>query len=142
MQIEKNVRRKQKIKQNKNFKNIQIELSSVRDNINPDRSKNLRAAHAEEALISCLLNKPSLANEVLGRILPENFCTEFNKRIYKSIYERIKDNASISIADLSAEFSVIEISRIAKILSSYIESSNEQETINEYIDVILYEKKR
>ena len=35
-----------------------------------------------------------------------------------------------------------EISRIAKILSSYIESSNEQETINEYIDVILYEKNK
>ena len=35
-----------------------------------------------------------------------------------------------------------EIGRIAKMLSSYVESENSDKTLQEYIDVILYEKNK
>lgn len=140
-QIEKH-RKNNRNDMKKEFKYIASEISPLRDDINPERGRNLRAAYAEEALIAHLINNQSTADNIVSRMKSENFSTEFNRRVYDVIINKLNNNMNVSLTDLSKDFSIKEIGRIAKILSSYIEHEDNDRSVDEYIKVILYEKNK
>ena len=141
-QIEKLVRNNRKKDVKKEFKYIQTELSSLKDDINPQKRDNLRAAHAEEAIISYLINNPQKVNNISSKLKPDDFLTDFNRRVYNIIIDKVKNNMNLNLTSLSSDFSIKEMGRIAKMLSSYIECENDDIVVDEYIKVILDEKER
>ena len=136
-QIEKLVRNNKKKDAKKEFKYIQTELSSLKDDINPQKRDNLRAAHAEEAIIAYLINNPQRLNNISSRLKPDDFLTDFNRRVYNIIIDKVKNNMNLNLTSLSNDFSIKEMGRIAKMLSSYIECENNDMVVDEYIRVIL-----
>ena len=141
-QIEKLVKNNRKKDVKKEFKYIQTELSSLKDDINPQKRDNLRAAHAEEAVISYLINNPQKVNNISSRLRPDDFLTDFNRRVYNIIIDKVKNNMNLNLTSLSNDFSIKEMGRIAKMLSSYIECENNDIVVDEYIKVILDEKEK
>ncbi len=141
-QIQKQLKKNRGTSEKKKFRTMQTNIASLKDEINPQKKDNLRAAYAEEALIAYLINNQSEAHYVFSKVSTEDFLTEFNRHIYGILINRLNHNKNISLTDLSEDFSMQEIGRIAKMLSSYVESENSDKTLQEYIDVILYEKNK
>lgn len=139
MQIEKLLKKNNRMRMQKEFKDIRQNTVSRMDRINPEKYDNLRAANAEEALIAHLINNPENIEYAYSKLESDKFSTEFNKKIYKQIIDRNSNGRGVSLTDLSQDFSVEEISRIAKMLSAYIRPEECKKVIDEYIDVIVYE---
>ena len=87
-----------------------------RDEINPQRGANMRAANAEEAIIALLIKNPNylLRDE---RLKPELFITDFNRRLFGLISDRIQKGFGCDITHLSGELSGEETGRLAAILA-------------------------
>ena len=138
-QIEKNSKKKRREKEKKEFRAFQQQTAGIRDTVNPEKSQHLRAAKAEEALIIYLLQHPDAAEAVFAALPPEKFVTSFNRRVYTVILGKIKDGKACGLTDLSADFSVEEISAIAKMLAEYHQVNMTAEDAKEYRNVILQE---
>ena len=126
-------------REQKEFRAFQQESSGIKDSINPEKSSNLRAANAEEALIAFIFNNPDAAKRILERMPPEKFLTAFNRRVYRVILGKIIDGKAFSLTDISEDFSVEEISAVARILARYHSVTVTIEDADEYIQVILQE---
>ena len=142
MQIERLLKRNNKARMQKEFRDIRQSTVSRMDKVNPEKCDNLRAANAEEALIAHLMNNPESINFVRSKLKPEEFSTGFNRKIYEQIIERNNEGRGVCLTDLSQVFSIDEVSRIAKMLSSYIRPEDSMRVVNEYIDVIIYESNK
>ena len=58
---------------------------SNEDKNNPERSKNLRAAKAEEALIASFMRNPDFYNKLKEKISPDIYVTDFNRRVFECL---------------------------------------------------------
>ena len=63
-----------------------------KDEVNPERAKNLKAAKAEETLIALLLHNPDFYKKIKDKIFAEDFVTELNRRIFGSICKKIENS--------------------------------------------------
>lgn len=84
--------RKKKIREfNKDqTKEAHASLRQYTNKINPDAAKNLRAAYAEETLLGLLMIYPEYREGVIRGeydLLPDDFFTEFGKRVFSAIIE-------------------------------------------------------
>lgn len=140
MQVEKNAKKRRREKDRREFRAFQQQTAGVRDKVNPDKSRHLRAANAEEALIVYLLQHPDAAAALEQSLPPQNFVTAFNRRLYTVILGKIKDGKACGLTDLAADFSVEEISAVAKMLADYHQVNMTAQDAKEYRNVILQEK--
>ncbi|WP_312693385.1 DNA primase [Caproiciproducens sp.] len=142
-QVEKNRSKLKKNQQQKEFKAFQQQSAGVRDSINPEKVQHLRAASAEEALIAYIVQYPENAIAIERHLPSEKFATTFNRRVYRTIMDRIRNAKAVSLTDIAEEFSVEEISSIAKIFAKFHGVSVTTRDAEEYISVIQqeYEKK-
>lgn len=143
IQIEKYLKQKKRKERKKEFKNVEKFTSAVNDKINVDKRDNLRAAVAEESLISCIINNPDIAKDVLSKISANNIITGFNKRIFKVIEELATNGKSFDISNFSLySFSFEEIGRITKIICAYNPQMGTKEAIEEYVKIIKEENEK
>lgn len=140
MQVEKNAKKRRREKDRREFRAFQQQTAGVRDKVNPEKSRHLRAANAEEALIVYLLQHPDSAAALEQSLPPENFVTGFNRRLYTVILGKIKDGKACGLTDLAADFSVDEISAVAKMLADYHQVNVTAQDAKEYRNVILQEQ--
>ena len=136
-QVKKNRAKYYKSSQKKEFKKIQEDLTAEKDFINPQKKQNLRAAIAEETLIAYIMNNPENSGHIFLKLPYDKFITDFNKRVYECLLNRIKNNRGVTLTDLTQDFKNDEISRISKFLASYNTDTLERSSINEYINIIL-----
>ena len=132
-------RKNRKKQMKKQFQTIQQQAAGLRDRVNPEKAENLRAARAEEALIAHLLKFPESAEKIVPVLPPEKFITAFNRRVYAIIVGRITSGNAVGLADLSEEFTMDEISSIARILAAQDGIMLTQADINKYISIISQE---
>lgn len=138
-QAEKKRKRDDAARQKKEFREFQVELSAVKDDINPEKHLHLRAANAEEALIAYVFSNMDDARRIFEQLPPEKFCTSFNRRVYQVIMGKMNDGKALSLTDISDGFSVGEIGAIARILAKYNDVPCGREDADEYIRVLMEE---
>lgn len=141
-QVEAQCKKNRKTGLQKKFKVIQQEAAGLKDDVNPEKKTHLRAATAEEALIAGLIKNPENTRDVVRILPPEKFITEFNRRVYTVIVGRITDGKSVSLTDLSDQFTLEEISSLARILARYDGLSASPEDRMEYGRIIQEERDR
>lgn len=135
--IEKNLKKKKKSSRKKEFRNIEKITSALNDKINPDKRYNLRAATAEEALISYIINNPDMANNIFSEISSGNIITGFNKKIFETLKDLNEKGKIFDVANISAYgFSFEEIGRITRMICSYNSSMGTVDAVKEYIGII------
>ena len=127
--------------QKKEFNQIQRQ-GDILDNLNPERRKYHAGAKAEEMLIAILLSNPEHLKMVDEKLDAEDFVTDFNKRIFKAVADRLREGKSAEISFLYGELTDEEISAIAKIQTISHTLNNSADECADCIKVILNEKNK
>ena len=117
-------------------------MNAKNDRLNSEKRFNLRAANAEEALISLMILNPDAAVYVADKVRPELFVTAFDRRIYEILMKRVKSGLDISMTSVSGEFSAEEMSRIAGMLAAHPRENDAVAAAGEYISVLEEESGR
>lgn len=110
--------------------------------VNTQRTKALRAAKAEEILIASFMSDPELYRKLESKLTPELFVTDFNRRVFSAISERIKDGRPVGLSFFASEFTPEEISVIARIETVSTDISNSVRECEDCINVLKKEKNR
>ena len=142
VQVAKEKRREKRLNEKKQFFQVQQNLSARNNKLNIEKSDNLRAAFAEEAIIAYVINNPESSANVFSKLASDDFCTSFNRRIYSTLKQRAEEGKAIGITDLTQDFTSEEISAIAAMLAKESERLSSHEAALEYINVILFEKEK
>lgn len=110
--------------------------------VNTQRTKALRAAKAEEILIASFMSDPELYRKLESKLTPELFVTDFNRRVFSAVSERIKDGRPVGLSFFASEFTPEEISVIARIETVSTDISNSVRECEDCINVLKKEKNR
>lgn len=140
-QITRGLRRKERTHRKAEFNRLQKELSARDDRLNPQHAAHLRAAAAEENLIAYLVNHPDRLTYIHERLKPEDFTTDFNRKLYLYFSERILNNHD-PLTSYTADFTPDEVSKIVRIVNASPELPRTAQALDEYIEVILEEKQK
>ncbi len=107
-----------------------------RDDVNPEAAKFPKQAKAEQGIIAFLFNHPDKLSDISSRLSPDDFVTDFNKRVFSILSHKIKSGADYSISSFNAEFSPDQMGKISEILATNRNMELEFETIVDYISVL------
>ncbi|MEG1820067.1 MAG: DNA primase [Oscillospiraceae bacterium] len=133
LQISQIERKERKKSQRVDFGQLKNQIVQTKDSVNPERPGNIKAAKAEEILISSLMANPDFLKKIEEKVTLDDFVTEFNRRVFEKISQRISNGLPIDAMFLSNDFSPQEMSRIVKL---GIQSQNISNTIAECDDCI------
>lgn len=111
-------------------------MSGIGDRVNPERAKNMRVANAEEGIIAYLFHNPDGTDYVKQRLLPEKFCTAFNRKVYTFILGKNNYGAPLNLTDFSADFTPDEVSAISRILAGRDAARETRADAAEFINII------
>ena len=125
--------------QKREFSQI-VSPTNYRNDINPEKYGNERAAKAEERLLSVLFKHPDLIDVVKDNLPSDNMITSLNKRIFMAIMEQLSMSQSFDISLLGSEFTDAEIGYITMLINSGFSSDKPKTVLNDCIKVILEEK--
>lgn len=117
-----------------------IRSAPQRDTINPDSMKYPVEERAERGIIAYLFHSPDKLGYVEKKLLPEDFPTEFNRKLYIFIGERIKSGAELDIMSIGGEFTAEEMGRITGICKQGDMLPYSIPRLDEYIAVLLKHK--
>lgn len=110
---EREARNKKYRTEKRRISQMTTDISAFNDKVNPEKRKFLRAASAEEALVSALISAPELCEETQRIISPEEFVTAFNMRLYSKTIEAIQKYGIFDLGMIGDEFSPEEMGRIS-----------------------------
>lgn len=110
------------------------------DRINTDAKKNVRAAKAEENLLTLLLRNPDFWEKIKEKVSAEDFQTAFNKRVFTSLISKIESGAAIDVTAFGEEFSLEEAGRISLLFNKGDMVSNTEKECLDCIKVLKEEQ--
>ncbi|MCQ2436112.1 MAG: DNA primase [Clostridia bacterium] len=107
------------------------------DRVNRERSSNVKAARAEEAVLGIILTYPEMAVKVKNgdiALTVDDFVTEFNRRVFAAV---ISDDGGTDLGMLSQIFNVDEISRIQSMMEGRADlNRNDEKTLIDNINAL------
>ncbi len=119
-----------------------IRGSVRRDSINPDSMRFPREERAERGIIAYMLHSPDLLPMVEKKLSPEDFPTEFNRRLFGFISEHIKHGDNVDITFIGSEFSAEETGRATGMCRNEDMLPYSKGQLQEYIDILEDHKAR
>ena len=108
-----------------------------RDEINPEANLHPREAQAESGIIYYLLNNPDSCKEICSRISSEQFVTDFNRRVFESVINKIQNLEDCTISSFNSEFSPQEVGKITGIIDKFDNLAVDSEVVGDYINVLV-----
>ncbi len=115
------------------FEKLCRSTAGASDKINPERAGHLRAAVAEETLISLLVRNPDFYARLSDKVSEEDFITRFNARAFAAIWERLKNGTDAGLAAIAPGFTQEELGGISRIVNV---GENRSNTVAECLDCI------
>ena len=112
---------------------------SFGDKNNPERQANLRAARAEETLISSLMRNPDFYNKIKDDLSPGDFVTAFNKRVYECLADKLESGLDPELSLFAKDFSPEEMDSVTRMFHI---SKNLNNTVKECEDCIAVLKEK
>ncbi len=142
--VDKKTKKQSRERQKDESRKIMLESAGFGDRINPDYAKNVRAASAEESIISIILTYPELLKKIKDgtyKLSAEDFFTKFGKRIFEKALELYEESSSFDYGMLGSEFTADEMGRItAIVLKRNNLSQNGEKELVDCINVLKNEK--
>ncbi len=139
-EIRRSYRRKLEAQKKSRFNEIVRETVTPKDAVNPERSKHVRAARAEEVLLASLMLNPDFYVKIKDELSESLFITDFNRRVFKALAERLESGRSIELSMFAAEFTPEEMGRLAQFNAMGGTVSNTVAECNDCIKVLKEEK--
>ena len=143
-EVNRRLRNQERLRKKQQEKEENNKLRGVGDKINPQRMTHLKAARAEEDIISVLLAFPDRAEKIAAAVSPEDFVTDFNRRVFMALLEQIQTNPTEPEPGLllSQYFQPDEMGRIIGFISSCEAINADEKEILRAVTVLKEEKKR
>ncbi len=117
-------KKQEKYNGNENFHNQAENRFRARDEINPQAREHLKENESEELVLAALMRHPKEYFSVTSRLLPEDFMTDFHRKIYQVLC-RILPGCTWFIPSLTGDcFSAEEMCRITRIFVYYRDKIN------------------
>lgn len=117
--------------------------SGVGDKVNPQKSKYLKAAKAEEMLLSSLMRNPDYWNKLKDSVSSDDFVTDFNRRVFIKLTERLDSGLAADISSVAdQDFSLDEINSLKAIEMQSDKLRHSLKECKDCIEVIKSEKKK
>lgn len=138
-QIAKYVRGRFRKENKEELNRIQKQLSGRDDRLNVRKADKLRGVKAEEALIAYLMLNPDMVRSVYAKLPPEKMLSDFNRRVYESIAQRVLSGRSVTMVDLSGDFNPEENAEIAAMMAKNNVGTHSADLCREYVDIIIQE---
>ncbi len=105
------------------------------DKINPQSSKLPREEKAERGVLCFLFHNPDKL-QYIEKKLTGGFATDFNRRVFDFIKNRISQNSALEITSFNEEFDNAEMGRITGILNDFAVFSHDVQALDDYIDIL------
>ena len=144
--VDRKIKKQTRERQKDESRKIMLNTAGFGDRINPDYAKNVRAASAEESIISIILTYPELLKKVQDGtydLRAEDFFTQFGKKIFEKAMELYEESTSFDYGMLGSEFTADEMGRItAIVLKRNNLSQNGEKELIDCIDVLKKEKNK
>ena len=141
-EIKRSAKRKASTAKKEQFDEIMRRTAFPKDEINPDKQKHPRAAKAEEALLKLIMHNPDFYPKLCDKIDEGLFITDFNRRVYRVLSERLNDGRSIDLTAFTTDLSSEEMGRITMFSASGDTVSNTLAECDDCIKVLKEEKSR
>lgn len=141
-EIRRQYSRRKAAEKKQQFEKITQEATMPKDEINPQRRDNVRAARAEDILLASLFNNPEFYIKLKDKLSDDLFITDFNRRVFTVLAHRIETDSSIALSVISSEFTPEENGRIAKFMAMKREISNTVAECEDCIRVLIQEKQK
>lgn len=90
-------------------------MKSNEDKNNPERTKNLGAAKAEETLIASFMRNPDFYKKLKEKISPDDFVTAFNRRVFECLIKGLESGVELGLSLFSADFTPEEMDSVTRI---------------------------
>ena len=122
---------------NRNRRDEMRNLISPRntDKINPQSAKLPREEKAERGVL-CFLFHNQDKLQYIEKKLTGGFATDFNRRVFDFIKNRISQNSALEITSFNEEFDNAEMGRITGILNDFAAFSHDVQALDDYIDIL------
>ncbi len=134
LQINALVRKRRKTDRKAEIRAIPKITSGIADKVNPQKSKHLKAARAEEMLISSLMRNPDFWPKIKNEISPDDFVTDFNRRVFVKAAQRLDSGQSADFGSISdQDFSLDEINSLKAI---EMQSDKLRHSVKECLDCV------
>lgn len=139
-QLQKAARARRRTQEKTVMRTMQQMDHSPNNAANPERAKHLRAAKAEEILIATLMQSPDFLPKLEERVSPDDFVTDFNRRVFTALCGLIHEGCAPELPLLSARFTPEEMGAISGILAQGATISNTVAECGDCIKVLSEEK--
>ena len=104
---------------------------------NPDSYRHPKEYKAEVGIISYLANNPDDAEYISSQVAPEQFVTDFNKKVYGIMLEKIKNSAFSDILSLQSEFTADEMGKITEIAINSKDVNINRTAVDDFIKILI-----
>ncbi len=141
-EIKRAYKRRMRSQSKEQFSEIVRDTVMPKDAVNPERSKHLRAAKAEETLIATIMQNPDFYRKIKEKVSDDLFITDFNRRVWSAVSQRLDSGRGIDLSLLSSEFNPDEMGRIARFASMRDQLSNTVAECDDCIKVLEKEKNK
>lgn len=101
-----------------------------------------KAVAAEEAIIAILIRNPELYKLFNQKIKAQDFVTDFNKRVFCTICDKIRDGAFSGITSLYDDFTQEEVAVVSGVIAKNSQLIANEEEIENLIKTLISEKDR
>lgn len=134
LQINALVRKRRRTDRKAEIRAVPKITSGIADKVNPQKSKHLKAARAEEMLISSLMRNPDFWPKIKNEISPDDFVTDFNRRVFVKAAQRLDSGQSADFGSISdQDFSLDEINSLKAI---EMQSDKLRHSVKECLDCV------
>ena len=117
-QVTQEIRRRKRGEMKMAFRAVQA-APRARDPVNPEAGTHRKEARAEEYILYYLIRNPDMLESVMQQIRPEEFVTEFHRRVYERLIENYMRGYEFSISFFDDDFTPEETGRIVGIRAKY-----------------------
>lgn len=129
------IRKRQNQSKNKEWTEIRTFQKQMRTN--PDSYRKPKEYKAEIGIIAYLAANPDEADQISSRVAPEQFATDFNKKVYSVMLEKIKNSAFSDILSLQSEFSADEMGKITEIEVNSKDVNINKTALDDFINILV-----
>lgn len=131
-QVDQELRKRRAGQKKQNWRSL-TNAVLIRDPVNPDASMHRREVRAEELILCYLFRNPDELQHIMQLIVPEEFVTDLNRRVYAHFAERIAAGDAFSLSIFSESFAPDEMGRIAGIDAQHTDIEITEQTVRDSI---------
>ena len=117
-------------------------LTPGRDALNPEMREHIRAAKAEEAILSLLMHNSDFYPKVRDELCEDSFVTSFHRYVFGKLRARLEQGLSVEPSMLAGLFDPEEISRVTRIFMKITELENSLDECRACIKTLAEEREK